>query len=353
MAWTRPTLTELVARIEADLTVKFPATTANKRRMVLKAVARVMAGIAYGLHAFIFWVSKQIIPTTAELEFLKMWSAFWGVQWKPRAKAHGEINFTGTTGAVVEAGSLLQRPDGVEFTTDAELTLVANAGTVAVTASVAAAEGNTLAGATLSLVSPVAGVASDATVGAGSLSGGADDETEDRLLARLEQRVQNPPEGGADHDYERWALERPGVTRAWVYRAWLGAGTVGVTFVYDDRDDIIPTVQDVADMLAYIEAPTRAPATADVVVFAPVPDPINPDIELSPDSTLIRAAVIAELKDFLYRDGKPGGTLRLSRIDEAISIATGEDHHTLTSPAADIVSAAGHMPVLGTPTWGA
>lgn len=352
-SFSRPSFTQIVARIEADLTATFPATTTNKRRMVLKALARVLAGIAHGLYAFIDWVSKQIIPSTAEPEFLKLWAAFWGVAWKARAKAHGDVTFTGADDELIPAGALLQREDGAEFTTDEEVTIVAGVATVAVTASVAAADGNTAAGVELKLVSPIAGVAGTAAVAAGSLSGGADDETPDRLLERLQQRVQNPPEGGSGHDYERWLLELPGVTRVFVYRKWLGAGTVGVTFLYDDRADIIPTAQDVEDAQAYLEDPSRGPATADIIVFAAAPVPINPDIALDPDTTAVRAAVIAELKDFLRREARPGGTLRLSRIGEAISIAAGEDHHTLVAPAANVVSAPGHMPVLGAPTWGA
>ncbi|MFZ2469467.1 MAG: baseplate J/gp47 family protein [Parvibaculum sedimenti] len=353
MAYSRPTLTQLVERIEADLLATFPATTAGKRRSVLAVLARIMAGIAWGLYGFIAWVARQIIPSTAELEYLKLWAAFWGVVWKARAKAHGSVIFTGSAGSVIAAGTLLQRDsDGVEFTTDAEATIAGGTVTVAVTASVAGLAGNTAAAATLTLVSPIVGISNTATVAVGTLSGGADDETEDSLLARLEQRVQNPPEGGADHDYERWALERPGVTRVWVYRRWLGGGTVGVTFVYDDRVDIIPTAQDVADMLAYITDATRAPATADVIVFAAVPVDMNPDISLNPDTSDARAAVIAELKDFLLREAKPGGTLRHSRIGEAISLAAGEDHHVLNSPAGDFVCTPGQMPLLGTPTWG-
>lgn len=351
--FSRPTYSELVARIEADITAKFPSGSSRLRRMVLIALARVMAGIAHGLYGFIAFAAKQIIPTTANLTYLKLWASFWGVVWKARAKAHGAAVFTGTDGSPIASGTLLQRADGVEFTTDEDGVIAGGTATIAVTASEAGADGNTAAAATLSLVSPIAGVQGTATVGAGTLSGGADDETPESLLTRLLQRVQNPPEGGADHDYERWALERPGVTRAWIYRAWLGAGTVGIAFVYDDRADIIPTEQDVADMQAYLEAPSRGPSTADIIAFAPVPDPIDPDITLTPDTESIRAAVIAELKDFLRRDAKPGGTLRLSRIGEAISIAAGEDYHTLNSPAETITAAAGHMPVLGDVTWGA
>lgn len=354
MAYTRPTLSQLVTRIEADITAQFPSTTAPMRRMVLKALARVMAGLAWGLYGFIAWVAEQIIPSTAELEFLKLWAAYWGVVWKARSKAHGSVIFTGTTGSMIAAGTLLQRAaDGAEYTTDTEATLVAGTATVAVTASAPGKAGNAAANTILSLVSPIAGVVGTATVSIGALSGGADDETEDSLLARLEQRVQNPPEGGADHDYERWALELPGVTRVWVKRRWLGGGTVGVTFVYDDREDIIPTGTDIADMLAYLTDATRAPATADVIVFAPTPKPINPDITLNPDTTVTRAAVIAELKDFLLREAKPGATHYRSRIDEAISLAADEDHHVLNSPAGNFVCGAGEIAVLGVPTWGA
>jgi uncharacterized phage protein gp47/JayE len=353
MAFPRPTLTQLVARIEADLAAEFPSSSGIRRRM-LRVIARVMAGVAYGLYAFIHWASRQIHPRTSDLEALREQAAFWGVAWRPRAKAHGSAVFSGTDASVIDAGTLLQRrSDGAEFTTDEEATIAAGTAIANVTAVEAGAAGNTAAGAELMLVSPIAGVSGTALAGEASISGGADDEKPERLLERLEQRVQNPPEGGADHDYERWALERPGVTRVWVYRRWLGAGTVGVTFVYDDRDDIIPTAQDVLDMQAYLEAPSRGPATADIIAFAPTPVPLNPDISLTPDTTDTRAAVVAELKDFLYRDARPGGVLRLSRFDEAISIAAGEDHHVLNSPVADIVSEPGQMPVLGVPSWGA
>lgn len=353
MAHARPTLSQLVTRIEADLAAEFPANAGIRRRM-LRVIARVMAGVAYGLYAYIHWTSRQIHPRTSDIEALREQAAYWGVVWRARAKAHGAAVFTGTNDVPIPAATLLQRrSDGVEFLTDAEATIAGGTATVPVTAVAAGASGNTAAGTEMMLVSPIAGISGTALAGPATISGGADDETPERLLERLEQRVQNPPEGGADHDYERWARERPGVTRVWVYRRWLGKGTVGVTFVYDDRDDIIPTEQDVIDMQAHLEHPSRGPATADIVAFAPVPVPMNPDIALNPDTAEVRAAVVAELKDFLYRDAKPGGVLRLSRIAEAVSIAAGEDHHALNSPAADVTPAAGQMPVLGVPTWGA
>ena len=86
-------------------------------------------------------------------------------------------------------------------------------------------------------------VNSTATVTSGGLVDGVDEESTDALGARLALRLQQPPEGGADHDYEAWALGVTGVTRVWVYRHELGLGTVVVRFVRDNdgkpKEDIL------------------------------------------------------------------------------------------------------------------
>ncbi|WP_332829400.1 baseplate J/gp47 family protein [Escherichia coli] len=48
------------------------------------------------------------------------------------------------------------------------------------------------------------------------------------------------PGGGALHDYVIWAREVPGVSRAWAWDAWHGPGTVGLAWLYDDREDLSP-----------------------------------------------------------------------------------------------------------------
>ena len=95
----------------------------------------------------------------------------------------------------------------------------------------------------------------------------------------------------------------------------------------------------------------RRPVTAQVTVLAPVAVPLALTIALTPDTTAVRAAVTAELQDLLRRDAKPGGTILISRIREAISVSAGEQNHVLTVPSVDVTHAAGEMPTLGTITW--
>jgi uncharacterized phage protein gp47/JayE len=96
--------------------------------------------------------------------------------------------------------------------------------------------------------------------------------------------------------------------------------------------------------------------TADVTVFAPTPVKLDFTISLTPDTTAARAAVQAELEDLLLREAEPedgdgSGTILVSHIREAISLAAGETDHALTAPAADVTLAAGEMSVMGTITW--
>jgi hypothetical protein len=168
-------------------------------------------------------------------------------------------------------------------------------------------------------------------------------------VADRRYRLRNPVRGGAASDYVSWALEVAEVTRAWVYENWNGLGTVKVLFVMDGRPDIIPTGDDVTLVAAHI-APLR-PVCADVTVAAPIATPLDLTIHLVPDTTATRAAVSAELADLIAREAEPGGTILLSHIREAISLAAGETDHTLTVPSGNVTAAAGHISTFGTITW--
>src|SRR3546814_9357991 len=117
----------------------------------------------------------------------------------------------------------------------------------------------------------------------------------------------------------------------------------------DDRVDIIPLPADVDAVADYLDA--LRPVTAEVVVFAPTAHAVDFTITATPATVAVKAAIEAELRDLLQREGEPGGTILLTHIREAISIAAGETDHVLVSPVANVVAAAGHLPVFGAITW--
>ena len=351
MPFNRPTLEELIERDIADIESRLPSSDARLRRSNLNVLSRIHSGVAHGLYGFLDWMSKQLLPDTSEVEFLDRQASIYNITRKAATKSTGSITFTGTNTTVIPINTIVQRSDAVEFMTDAEATISGGVASVAVTAVVAGTNSNTAASSAANLVTPIAGVNSAATVNSGGLANGTDTETDDALRIRLLDRIQQPPHGGADFDYTKWALEVAGVTRAWVYAQELGLGTVSVRFVVDDHESsIIPDSTKVTEVQDYIDA--LRPVTAAVTVVAPVAVPLDLTITgLSPATSTVQAAVTAELTDLLRREAEPGGTILISHIREAISVAAGEVDHALTTPSADVTHSTGEIAILGTITW--
>jgi uncharacterized phage protein gp47/JayE len=351
MPFARPTLAELIDRVSSDFASRLPGTDPRLRRSNLNVTARVHAGGVHGLYGHLDFLSRQIIVDTAEVEYLERWCSVWGVARKAAAPAKGNVTFTGTNGTNIPAATQLLRSDGAAFTTDAPVVIAAGVAVAAATASLAGAAGNTDLNSPLALAAPIAGVNGTATVAAGGLSQGAEAESDDSLRARLISRISQPPQGGANSDYVAWALQVAGVTRAWCFPQELGAGTVTVRFVRDlDAASIIPDGGEVAAVQAYIDA--LRPVTANVSVLAPIADPLNFTFaSVDPNTQAVKDAITAELKDLLSREAVPGGTILLTHIRAAISVAAGENNYVLTLPNADVVSATGHMPTPGVFTF--
>ncbi|WP_297813763.1 baseplate J/gp47 family protein [uncultured Methylophaga sp.] len=349
MAFNRPSLTELNERITNDIDSRAPGTEPRLRRSLFGILGRIVAGVVHGLYGYQEYKSKQYLPDTADGEHFSRLASIWKVPRKSAEFAIGNAGVTGTNGSVIEAGSLWQRSDGVEYSVDEEAAIVAGTATLALTAVEAGANPNASADVTLTAVETIPGVDGQATVDADGLTNGADIEPLEAWRARVLTRIQRPPHGGAKQDYEAWALEVAGVTRAWVFPKELGDGTVTVRFVRDDDASIIPDAAEVQAVQDYID--TVRPVTADLTVVAPTPVELDLTIELTPNTTTVQAAVEAEIEDLLRRQAEPGGTILISHIREAISIAAGETDHALVTPVADITHNTGEMAVMGTITW--
>lgn len=349
MPFKRPSLADLVERVITDIQSRLPGADARLRRSNLNVLARVEAAVAHGLYGFISWLAAQVIIDTAEGAYLERWAAVWSITRKPSAAAAGAVTFTGVDGSEIPAGTVVQRADGAQFTTAAAATIAGGSAVATVQAVLTGVAGNTAAGTQLVLAAQVLGVSAVVKVDAIGLVGGADVETDDALRDRLLLRIRKVPQGGAAHDYEAWALQVPGVTRVWVYPLWMGPGTVGVLFVRDGDITIIPDAAEVAAVAAHIQ-PLR-PVTAEVFVVAPTPRPVDITLHVEPDTVAVRTAVQAELVDLFRRQGQPGGTIRLSHLNEAVSLAEGETDHVISAPVADTVAGAGEIPVLGAVTW--
>jgi uncharacterized phage protein gp47/JayE len=350
MAFTRPTLPELIDRIQADFVSRLSLVGALLRRSVVYVLSRVWAGATHMLHGHLEFVSRQLFADTAEAEFLERIGGLFGVPRNSPAFAAGVVNVSGTDGTLIPAGTVLVRSDGVKYETEIDVTVASGSVTLDVLSISAGASGNCAGGTVLSFESPIAGVSSTGTVAVAGISLGADKEDIEDYRTRVMERMRSPPHGGAAADYVAWAKEVAGVTRAWVYPQELGAGTVTVRFCRDDDlDGPIPDSSEVTAVANYIAA--KKPVTATLTVVAPVATPINFTLHIAPDTSDTRAAVQAELTDMLRRTAEPGAITYLSQLRTAIGNAAGITDYTLTAPAANVSHTAGQLATLGTITW--
>jgi len=350
MAFSRPTLTQLISRAQSDIETRLDGAVASLRRTVEYVLARVVAGAAHGLHGHLVWLSKQLMPDTAEDEIMERWADIYDVERTAAVKASGTVGITGSNGSTCPDETEWQTADGTVYIQDGDATIAAGVATITVEAEVGGDDGNQTVGTTLSLVSPVAGIDTDGTVSGSGLTGGTDQETDAALQSRLLLRMREPPKGGGPGDYVNWAIEVSGVTRAWQIANGDGVGTVVVYFVRDNDVTIIPDASEVSDVQDYLD--DLAPVTADVNVYAPTETAVDFTISVTPNTAAVKAAVQAELEDYIERNGTCEGTsFPISQLDEAISLATGETDHTMTVPAVAPTFAVGEIASMGTITW--
>lgn len=345
MSFARPTLSDLIARVRGDFAARIPGADGQLRHSLLDVLARTHGGALAGVYGYIDWLARQLMPDTAEAEHLERWASIWGVRRKAAVPARAVVLALGTDGAVIAQGTAALRIDGAEYRVVTAATIVAGEALVSLEASAAGPDFDLSVGDVLTLANAVVGVTASLAVDSVS-NGGVAEEDDAALLARLLARIRLQPQGGAAHDYVAWALAQPGVTRAWAWPGWMGLGTVGLSFVIDGREDILPTVPEVAAVQAALDL--LRPVTAQLHVFAPTAFPINVVLRVAPDTPEVRAAISAELDDFFARDAEPGGTIYLSRIREAISLAAGEFSHVLELPDSEVTAPAGQLPMLGT-----
>lgn len=344
MPFETPSLPVLISRTQADL------ASDSLRRSDAQVLARTVGGTAYGLYGYLDWIVDQILPDRADEDTLERVALLRLNQPRnPAQPATGPVSFNATVGAVLDVDVVLQAGDGRSYKVKTGVTTVAGLNTTTIEAVDAGTLGNADAGLTLTLVQPVEGVINAFTVLAPGVTGGIAKESVESLRARVVRSYRVIPHGGSASDYETWALEVPGVTRAWCRGNYLGAGTVGLFVMRDGDVDPVPNAAQLAEVKAHIE-PLR-PVTAELYVLPPVRVPVHYSIHAVPDTTAVRTAIQTQLIDLHEREAGLGDTLLLTHIAEAISGSSGETDHDLIAPSANVPAATNQLLTFGGITW--
>lgn len=323
----------LAEAAQAAMPAALTATELELARSNTAAFSFVQAVGLHGAYRYLRdFIARQAIPIKSAGEFLDGWLETYKMPRKEASAAFGPLTGSGANGAILPAGTLVQVDDGRQYRVTVDAVVAGGVVTPSVMALVAGAQGNLAAGGLLQLVTPVAGIDAEFTAVAG-LSGGAEREKDSEAVYRLQQRLGNEPMGGAPADYARWALEVPGITRAWGVRNPAGGTSAGVIIMADgNAAPGLPTVLQQEQVRDYIRDPDRGPPDE---LFVIIPTPVEQDyvIHLVPDTAAGRAAVDAAIRDLYFREAVPGGSIPHSHVVEVVSASAGEYNHTITAPA--------------------
>lgn len=353
MSFVVRTLEQISKAIRGDLRRELPGTDATVWPNTLSVFGKVVAMANHLIELRLNWVYDQIFASTADVRHLERHAYEYGLARRAASRASGYVLATGAPDTVY--------PAGIAFLSGVARYLVSSdarsdetgAVTLLVHSDAIGASANREAGAQLTLIDPALQPTLDgiALVGDDGIGGGAEAEDDDSLRARVLDRKRRPPQGGAESDYEQFALAVPGVVKAWAHRFAHGPGTIGVWFLFAGRENLIPTDGDVLAVQDYIDQ--KRLIRAAIVVSAPEPYPVDITIYgLADDSEKVRAAIRVSLEKMFFERARPGvaaspAAFSRSWISEAISQAIGEDRHQLISPVGDFLFNDGRIPVVG------
>lgn len=309
------------------------AYTGDDSDFAVRATAT--ANAVEGLYQHQQWIARQLMPDTADMDWLIRHAAIRGITQKPASQATGTVQFSGGVGAQVPIGTAVQNNSGVQFVTTAAGVIGAG-GTVAIAAQAAQAgiAGNQAANTPATLTNAPPGVMGNATIV--SMTGGADVETQAQLLARVLFDIQMPPHGGAEPDYYRWALEVPGVTDAYVFTQRRTANSVDVVI---EAAGGVPSSALIAAETAYINDPSRMPPCVDLLVIGPQLVAVNITAQLTL-SGIALADATTRINSLLatYVGGlSVGVSVPRAKIIAIMMGVDGVTNINLVAPAADVV----------------
>ena len=374
MPYPRNTLTQLRALAMQDITASdLPNADGFLRRSVLRVLAWVIAGMAYLHDGYLDWISRQSTPFTATGEYLEGWAALAPTPVLREAPtfASGSAVWPGLAGSVLPGGTVCSRTDGVQYITAADAT-VGSGGTVTatVTAVAAGSNGNADSATPLTLGTVPVGIT---TTGAasGPFTGGTDLELDTSLHNRMRESYAAPPHGGTASDYVTWALQVPGVSRAWVPQVPLVPGAVTVFFMMDAAEAAHGGFPQGTNGVATLETRDTAatgdqlavanylyplrPVTPIVYAVAPRPAPEAFTLAgLTGISAAQQAQVAAALTTLFLQKDSPLAATSIEQSDcaAAISAIGGLPSFAIVAPSSrPISSAVGYIFTLGTVTY--
>ena len=200
-------------------------------------------------------VLDTLSPLDAQEEYLEALCGVFGITRRGASRAAGYVTIVVTGGGTITipAGFQCTSAAGVKYQTTSANVAVSNGASVQVQAVNAGASTNVVAGALVSWDSASIGfLGSTATVAAGGIINGFDEDDDEKLRERLIDRLSYPQGGGNISQFRAWAEETSAaIEKAYAYAAARGPGSVDVALTSEGGTREVSSLY-VAEVSAYI-----------------------------------------------------------------------------------------------------
>lgn len=293
-----PTVAELSDQVLADIEGVVGQRAPILPKAFLRVLSRAIGGALALLYRLIRWTYQQIFPATAEEEALLRIGAEYGLGKRGAVTAVLDIQIVGDDDTEVPGGTIWIGNNGLTYSQLALAVIESGLATARVECLQGGVDGTLGIGNTLAVASPLGGI-SGASVTA-IVSEGEDEETVEQFRARVMQRIAGQPQGGSAADYVKWAMEIPGIIKAFAFRTDAGEVTV-YPLQATTGAERIPISAKITEVQTYISSPARKPLCADVLAAAMTEKTVNITITtLSPNDAATKDSIQDAMERYLY-----------------------------------------------------
>ena len=311
-----------------------------------------MAAQIYALEVQADWTCRQAFPQTAQGEYLDRHAQLRGLERKEAVPAEGTVRFTAgeavQSDRAIPEGTVCMTAGLVRFATTQAAAIPAGSLTadVPVRALEAGTAGNVAAGSVTAMAVAPVGVIS--CTNPAPCAGGADQEGDEELRARVLETFRRLPNGANAAYYQQEALSFDQVAAVSVLPRPRGTGTVDV--VVASRAGV-PGEELLEELEDYFQQ--RREIAVDVQVKAPEVKTVDVSVQVAIQDGGDGAAVLQGVEDALedwFTGERLGQDVLLARLGQIIFACDGVANYSITAPAADVAVDSDELPVLGTLT---
>lgn len=340
------TVDEIYREMLAVFTRETGMTLHESSEMAVRFYA--LAAQIYGLYQQNQWTLAQCFPQTAMGDYLEYHAKLRGLTRNSGVCAQGTLRFSVSEAQShplsIPVGTVCMTAGLVRFETTQEEVLAA--GSLFVDVPATAVEVGTCGNVPEGMVRvmSVAPLGITSCTNPTAFTGGAEQEEDERLRARILDTYQRMPNGANAAYYEREALSFSQVAAVNVIGRSRGIGTVDVVIASPSGEPSTELLETVKEHLNQ-----QREIAVDLQVLAPTKYPVDLQIQIAVQNGENFASVKEEVEHCLtsYFDGKIlGQALLRAKLGELVYALDGVKNYQILSPTQDVAIRAGQLPVL-------